>query len=311
MCCLFGMIDYRDTLSRRQKTRMVRALAEASEARGTDAAGIAYNAGGTLHIDKRPGPAHTVHFTVPKEARVIMGHTRMTTQGSALKRQNNHPFAGRARREGFALAHNGVLYNDKILRRIHDLPQTSIETDSYIAVQLIEKQGTLSFDSLRFMAEEVEGSFCFTVLDRKDNLYFVKGDNPLCLYHYPELGLYLYASTEEILRNAIGKMRLAGTPEPVTLHCGDILKINAQGERMQTTFSTEQFFCTWSPYFWPQSAMPVSARGKTLDDPEATYLNELKTIANWYGYDNAVVDTWLAEGFSTDEIEEFLYCGEL
>ena len=311
MCCLFGMIDYKDTLSRRQKTKMVRALAEASEARGTDAAGIAYNAGGTLHIDKRPGPAHTVHFTVPKEARVIMGHTRMTTQGSALKRQNNHPFAGRARREGFALAHNGVLYNDRALCRIHDLPQTSIETDSYIAVQLIEKQGALSFDSLRFMAEEVEGSFCFTVLDRKNNLYFVKGDNPLCLYHYPELGLYLYASTEEILRNAIGKMRLAGTPEPVTLHCGDILKINAQGERMQTTFSTEQFFCTWSPYFWPQSAMSVPARAKTLDDPDAAYLNELKTIANWYGYDNAVVDTGLEEGFSTDEIEEFLYCGEL
>ena len=85
MCCLFGMIDYRDTLSRRQKTRMVRALAEASEARGTDAAGIAYNAGGTLHIDKRPGPAHTIHFTVPGDARVIMGHTRMTTQGSAFK----------------------------------------------------------------------------------------------------------------------------------------------------------------------------------------------------------------------------------
>lgn len=311
MCCLFGMIDYRDTLSRRQKTKMVRALAEASEVRGTDAAGIAYNAGGTLHIDKRPGPAHTIHFTVPKEARVIMGHTRMTTQGSALKRQNNHPFAGRARREGFALAHNGVLYNDKVLRRIHDLPQTSIETDSYIAVQLIEKQSALNFDSLRFMAEEVEGSFCFTVLDRKDNLYFVRGDNPLCLYHYPELGLYLYASTEEILRNAIGKMRLAGTPESVTLHCGDILKINAQGEQMQTTFSTEQFFCTWSPYFWPQSAIPVPARAKTLDDPETAYLAELRTIANWYGYDNAVVDTWLADGFSTDEIEEFLYCGEL
>ena len=311
MCCLFGMIDYKDTLSRRQKTRIVRALAEASEARGTDAAGIAYNAGGTLHIDKRPGPAHTIHFTVPGDARVIMGHTRMTTQGSALKRQNNHPFAGRARREEFALAHNGVLYNDKLLRRIHDLPQTSIETDSYIAVQLIEKQGALNFDSLRFMAEEVEGSFCFTVLDRKDNLYFVKGDNPLCLYHYPELGLYLYASTEEILRNAIGKMRLTSTPEQVNLICGDILKIDAQGEQMQTTFSTEQFFCTWSPYFWPQSAMSVPARAKTLDDPDAAYLNELKTIANWYGYDNAVVDTWLEEGFSTDEIEEFLYCGEL
>ena len=311
MCCLFGMINYKDTLSRRQKTRMVRALAEASEARGTDAAGIAYNTGGTMHIDKHPGPAHTIHFTVPKETRVIMGHTRMTTQGSALKRQNNHPFAGRARKEGFALAHNGVLYNDRALRRIHDLPQTSIETDSYVAVQLIEKQGALNFDSLRFMAEEVEGSFCFTVLDRKDNLYFVKGDNPLCLYHYPELCLYLYASTEEILRNAIGKMRLAGTPESVTLHCGDILKINTQGEQMQTTFSTEQFFCTWSPYFWPQSTMPVPVKRYAAESPETAYLDELKTIANWYGYDNTVVDTWLADGFSTDEIEEFLYCGEL
>ncbi len=45
--------------------------------------------------------------------------------------------------------------------------------------------------------------------------------------------------------------------------------------------------------------------------PEAAYLDELRTIANWYGYDNTLVDTWLADGFSTDEIEDFLYCGEL
>lgn len=311
MCCLFGLIDYRDTLSCRQKTKMVRALAEASEARGTDAAGIAYNAGGTLQIHKRPGPAHTIHFTVPKASKVIMGHTRMATQGSALKRKNNHPFAGKARGEGFALAHNGVLHNDKVLRRVHHLPPTATETDSYIAVQLLEQQGTLNFDSLRFMAEEVEGSFCFTVLDRKDNLYFVKGDNPLCLYHYPELGLYLYASTEEILRNAIGKMRLAGQPESITLHCGDILKIDAHGRMDHARFSPSKFLCAFSSYFWPQSPMPVPAKRHVPEDPEAAYLDELRTIANWYGYDNTLVDTWLADGFSTDEIEDFLYCGEL
>ena len=240
-----------------------------------------------------------------------MGHTRMATQGSALKRKNNHPFAGKARREGFALAHNGVLHNDKVLRRVHHLPPTATETDSYIAVQLMEQQGTLNFDSLRFMAEEVEGSFCFTVLDRKDNLYFVKGDNPLCLYHYPELGLYLYASTEEILRNAIGKMRLAGQPESITLHCGDILKIDAHGRMDHARFSPSKFLCAFSPYFWPQSPMPVPAKRHVPEDPEAAYLDELRTIANWYGYDNTLVDTWLADGFSTDEIEDFLYCGEL
>lgn len=33
--------------------------------------------------------------------------------------------------------------------------------------------------SLKYMAEEVEGSFTFTVLDRKDRLFIIKGDPPL------------------------------------------------------------------------------------------------------------------------------------
>ena len=38
-----------------------------------------------------------------------------------------------------ALAHNGVLYNDNELRRKQNLTPTPIETDSYIAVQLLEQ----------------------------------------------------------------------------------------------------------------------------------------------------------------------------
>ena len=55
MCCLFGLMDYGRCLSGRQKTRLLSVLAQESEARGTDASGIAYNAGGQLHIYKRPG----------------------------------------------------------------------------------------------------------------------------------------------------------------------------------------------------------------------------------------------------------------
>ena len=82
------------------------------------------------------------------------------------------------------MAHNGMLYNDRYLRRKLHLPRTRIETDSYAAVQLLEQQGTLGFDSLRYMAEKVEGSFTFSVLDGNDHLYLVKGDNPLCLYYF-------------------------------------------------------------------------------------------------------------------------------
>ena len=110
MCCLFGLMDYGRCLSGRQKTRLLSVLAQESEARGTDASGIAYNAGGQLHIYKRPGPAHLLRAHVPEDARVVMGHTRLTTQGDAAHNRNNHPFSGRVPGTRFALAHNGVLY---------------------------------------------------------------------------------------------------------------------------------------------------------------------------------------------------------
>ena len=128
----------------------------------------------------------------------------MTTQGSERKNHNNHPFPGYVKDCQFALAHNGVLRNDLLLRKQYKLPETKIETDSYIAMQLIEDCGELTVESLQTMAEKQEGSSAFAVLSDKDELYFIKGDNPICLYHYPEWGLYVYASTEKILRTARG-----------------------------------------------------------------------------------------------------------
>lgn len=78
----------------------------------------------------------------------------------------------------YALAHNGVLWNDKELRIAENLPLTSVETDSYIAVQLLEQQKALDFDSLKAMAEKVEGSFVFTVLDKDNAIWFIVGDIP-------------------------------------------------------------------------------------------------------------------------------------
>ena len=80
-----------------------------------------------------------------------------------------------------------------------------MQTDSYVAVQLIEQQRALTPDRLKHMAESVEGSFVFTVLDDRDTLTFVKGDTPLCLLHF-----YVYASTEEILRKVLTCTWLGG-----------------------------------------------------------------------------------------------------
>lgn len=185
--------------------KLTQALANAAEERGTDASGIAYVKSDKVTIYKRPKPAHKIRFNAPNGTRAVMGHTRMTTQGNEKFNFNNHPFYGRAD-VNFAFAHNGVLYNDKELRTEKHLPQTQIETDSYVAVQLLEQQGKLDFDSLKNMAELVQGSFCFTALDENNTLYLVKGSNPMCLLHFTELGLYVYASTESILKRHCRKL---------------------------------------------------------------------------------------------------------
>ena len=105
--------------------------------RGTDATGIAYNFNDRLRIYKRPLPARKMKIHIPHGVNVVMGHTRMTTQGNAQFNQNNHPFLGHIDGSSFALAHNGVLWNDKELRMEENLPLTSVETDSYVAVQLL------------------------------------------------------------------------------------------------------------------------------------------------------------------------------
>lgn len=197
MCCLFGLVDYGNKLSIRNKENIIRVLSKECEARGTDATGVAYMTGNKMTVFKKPLPARKMKFKFNSNPSVIMGHTRMTTQGSEKDNFNNHPFY--SNKLGFALAHNGVLNNDKTLRKTEKLPNTKIETDLYIAVQLIEKQKTLNFNSIKFMAEKVEGSFCFTVLSNSNELYIVKGDNPMCIVHFN--GVYIYASTKEILTN--------------------------------------------------------------------------------------------------------------
>lgn len=310
MCCLFGLIDYGHHLSGRQKTKMIQALALESEARGTDAAGIAYYKDGTLRVDKRPGPAHLSRFRVPKDTWTVMGHTRMTTQGSAKKTQNNHPFVGSIGKQDFALAHNGVLYNDLTLKRTHRLPKTNIETDSYVAVQLLEKENTLDFVSLQSMAEQVQGSFVFTVLDPADNLYFVKGDNPLCLVHYPQLKLYIYASTPQILAAAAARISLLdqAVPAEVDSICGDILCIDRSGNISRGAFDTRH---PWSSWYYQSFTKPTTRKTVSPTIFDAFYWDELKSIAGAYGYAPESIDEFRELGFTTDEIEEMIYFGEI
>lgn len=303
MCCLFGFVDYAGSLSVKQKNHLIRELSIAAEVRGTDATGIAYNTSRGLQIYKRPLAAYRLHLRIPAEAHVVMGHTRMTTQGSAKKNYNNHPFFGCVKGKRFALAHNGVLWNDRGLRHTKHLPKTKIQTDSYVAVQLLEQQKALDFDSLAKMAEQVEGSFSFAVLDEQDALWIVKGDSSLSIAYFPECGVYVYASTVEILNKALTRCgKQLGHRRTVEVEMGDLLKIDRRGHITRATFDASKL-CRPSWEYWSSSLYAEPPK------TESEHIRLLKSVARAFGFTGEMIDRLLDQGFTTDDIEEILYEG--
>ncbi len=133
------------------------------------------------------------------------------------------------------------------------LPTTKIETDSYIAVQLLEHFGTLDFPGLQHMAEELEGTFTFTVLSKQNELYFVKGNNPMCIYHFRDLGFYVYASTEQILLTALTQVPFQLGPfHEVEIISGEILCIDGHGNMSRSHFDTDKIDYGYA-WMWPPS----------------------------------------------------------
>lgn len=295
MCALFGWLDYKGIVPYKILKKLTQALANAAEERGTDASGISYVRDGKITIYKRPKPAHKLRFNVPDGTTTIMGHTRMATQGDKSQNFNNHPFSGAAGDISFAFAHNGVLWNDKELRHDKKLPDTHIRTDSYIAVQLIESQDKFDFGSLRYMAETVEGNFTFTVLDQNNSLYIIKGSNPMCLLHFESLGLYIYASTESIMKNALRKVGLYKfASEKIEVAEGDILCINKTGEITRSEFEPKLYRSKYMSWY---------------NDNESYYgVHEelLLAYCGCYGVDSSDVELLLEYGYTCDEIEDML-----
>jgi len=296
MCSLFGFLDYQGIVPHKVLRKLTQSLAVASEERGIDASGISYVKDGQIVIYKRPKAAHKLHFNPPEGTTAVMGHTRMTTQGSEKNNQNNHPFLGTTGDISWSLAHNGILYNDKELRKEKQLPVTAIETDSFVAVQLIESQHKLDFDSLRYMSEQVQGSFNFSLLDDKNTLYLIKGSNPLCLLHFASLGLYVYASTESIMKNALKRVGLHKFgSERIEADEGDIIRIDRNGKITRSRYEPKIYRSKYMSWY---------------DDDLSSYYNAHEEILLAYcgsfGVDSSDVELLLDYGYTCDEIEDML-----
>ena len=316
MCCLFGIMNYSGKKNP-DTDKIINYLAQEATIRGVDSTGVAYNKSGKLTIYKKPLSAYEMTFKGMNESVCVIGHTRHATQGSHKKNYNNHPFMGFCKNTKFALTHNGVLWNDTYLKRTYSLPNDRIETDSFVAVQLLEHFNKLNFQNLAKMAEAVSGSFTFSLLDTDDSLWFVKGDNPLALIHFPHLKLYAYASTQQILFTALCRTDLvediaSGDYELIVVKSGDILKITKDGKRTTNKFKYDRYGAygyDWRTYNSDSKVIETDfTEYDDCDDwSEDDYILELKTVAQSMGIMPDEIDELIESGFTFDEIEDYIY----
>ena len=165
--------------------------------------------------------------------------------------------------------------------------------------------------SVASMSEKIEGSFVFTVLDKYANLYISKKDNPISIIHHKGMKLYIYASTEKILMSALMKSNLinyftpteknTGDIEFVELMDGEVVKIDNKGIDSKTTFKPKKT----SILEWCEGGIDF----RFYNDEDA-YWQDLKNVAKFIGYDEEFIESLISEGFSADEIEDFIY-GEI
>lgn len=293
MCGLTGFVNYGKAKRKYNKELLLKSLGIMASTRGTHATGIAYNYIG-LNVRKSATAAEHFDFSIPKNVKAVMLHTRHTTQGTEKDNFNNHPFLGTVNGLQVALAHNGVLDNDFELKTEESLPDTVIKTDSFVMLQLMEKYG-----NVKDAAERVSGMFTFTTLDENDVLTIVKNDSPMYFVDIPSMGTFVYGSTESIVHEAL-KFQGLHLLDRKQIHMkpGDIWTIYPNGTTELSSFKVKES-TVWN---WKKAA----ASGSRWDWDYDMEMEDLR----WDLYDQGCNDDEVDMMLEYYKIEDLQYAVE-
>ena len=119
----------------------------------------------------------------------------------------------------------------------------------------------------------------------------------MTVYHFPALGLYVYASTKNILDNALQKVHIAEKACEVETAEGEILEITPNGKLNRSDFEIQDYIHTmFNPYNWDYAKCWME------DEREELLLEYCGT----FGVSEEEVQLLLEVGYDPDEIEELL-----
>jgi asparagine synthetase B (glutamine-hydrolysing) len=170
------------------------------ETRGRDASGFAFIENEQLVVQKAPIRSSlyvkTEDWKKVSLPKIMILHTRAATQGSNKNNMNNHPLFNK---QGIAIIHNGIIYNDNIIPK----NQRDGEVDSEAILAVLSSKG--KGDKIKRVFDRLEGSFAFAVIKKEapDKLTLVKKDNPIDLYYDDRNDILFFCSERRIMQEAL------------------------------------------------------------------------------------------------------------
>ena len=178
-----------------------------TEIRGRDSTGVSFVKDGALVVHKSPFKGS--EFVTKNEdwlslrdddiPKYMIMHCRATTQGSEKNNMNNHPVF----RDGLAIVHNGVIYNDDDLYKEFKFDRDA-QVDTEIILALLESKREENWLSRVKQIDNLRGGFAVGAIDTAipNTLCLFRHSNPIVIAVDTKNNILYFASTKEIIKNS-------------------------------------------------------------------------------------------------------------
>lgn len=217
MCGVFGFVS----AGRPLNVDLLEQVALDTENRGRDAHGLAWiNRDGRLRHFKSPGPVsrNLGCLSLAYDARMLIGHCRLSTHGSHRDQINNHPHPC----DGGWLVHNGVVSNNSELIDRWELTPNS-QCDSETIAQLIETiDGDTLLDRAASTANQLAGpAVVLGLWTRPARMLIVRRGRPLHVVRDDDGSIY-FASLPAALHDP--DRFQDNTARIIEMRCGGVVQ---------------------------------------------------------------------------------------
>jgi len=305
MCGICGIIGINKLTD--EDLKIFQQMLVSCESRGTDAFGY-YTEKELFKIKGSVSDYLKKHKTLYKKwsnSKFVLAHTRATTTGDAKVNINNHPFETK----NFVLGHNGIISNHDEIK--HD---TTIETDSYVIIHLIQKEYEIDgniVEAIKRTTKQISGSYaCWLVDKQTGDIYLFRHSNPIEIRYIPDRKAVIFASELNMMVPFIEKETLFGFWKSLswaTIAEDNIYEITTKGELFDWgKFETKQFGYYGVSYTKTnkQRITDEECLSDRLWEDEGLTFEQIKTNLDYYGIQICLRDGRLYLYFASDECYE-------